>query len=154
MEHEALIAHFYEGFQRLDWKQMQSCYHADIHFSDPVFPELHGDEAGKMWRMLCERAQDFSLSYSGVRADAQAGTCQWTARYCFTKTGRRVENHVMARFTFAEGKILTHHDTFDFWRWARQALGTPGLLLGWTPFLKQKVRQNAATQLARFQPVD
>ena len=41
-------------------------------------------------------------------------------------------------------------DRFDFWRWARQALGAPGWLLGWSPLLRNKVRATAAKNLARF----
>ncbi|HPM68974.1 MAG TPA: nuclear transport factor 2 family protein, partial [Piscinibacter sp.] len=36
------------------------------------------------------------------------------------------------------------------WTWSRQALGTPGLLLGWSGFLKDKVRAKAAGNLAAF----
>ena len=38
---------------------MADCYHPDVHFSDPVFPSLKGDEARGMWRMLCERGTFF-----------------------------------------------------------------------------------------------
>ena len=37
-----------------------------------------------------------------------------------------------------------------FRSWSRQALGTPGLLLGWSPFLRNKVRATAAANLKRF----
>lgn len=37
------------------------------------------------------------------------------------------------------------------WRWARQALGTKGLLLGWTPLLKNAVRAQARKGLKAFQ---
>lgn len=43
-----------------------------------------------------------------------------------------------------------HYDHLDFWRWSRQALGTPGLLLGWTPFLKAKVRTQAGANLQKI----
>ena len=50
----------------------------------------------------------------------------------------------------ADGLILTHRDRFDFWAWSRQALGTPGLLLGWSGFLRDKVRAQAAKNLAAY----
>jgi hypothetical protein len=46
--------------------------------------------------------------------------------------------------------ITRHRDRFNFWSWSRQALGAPGLLLGWTPFLRQKVRAQAAANLQKF----
>lgn len=49
-----------------------------------------------------------------------------------------------------EGKIVGHVDHFDFWRWSRQALGAPGLLLGWTPILRGKIRSRARGNLDRF----
>ena len=55
-----------------------------------------------------------------------------------------------AAFRFRDGLIVEHRDRFDFWRWSRQALGAPGLLLGWTPMLRNKVRAQAATKLALF----
>ncbi|MBC7438095.1 MAG: nuclear transport factor 2 family protein, partial [Bdellovibrionales bacterium] len=49
-----------------------------------------------------------------------------------------------------QGLIATHRDRFDFWAWSRQALGTPGLLLGWTPMLRNKVRTTAASNLKKY----
>ena len=46
--------------------------------------------------------------------------------------------------------ITTHRDRFNFWTWSRQALGAPGLLLGWSPYLRNKVRAQAASNLQRF----
>ena len=50
----ALINRFYEAFARQDGETMAACYAPDAHFHDPVFQDLHGDEVGAMWRMLCE----------------------------------------------------------------------------------------------------
>jgi hypothetical protein len=36
------------------------------------------------------------------------------------------------------------------WAWSRQALGAPGLLLGWTPFLRRKIRAQAAANLEKY----
>jgi hypothetical protein len=55
-----------------------------------------------------------------------------------------------ADFEFKDGKIFRHRDHFDFWRWSRMALGTSGLLLGWTPFLKNKVQTTAKARLRKF----
>ena len=48
------------------------------------------------------------------------------------------------------GKISEHIDVFDFYAWARQALGPVGLLLGWTPIIKGGVNKKANAQLDEF----
>lgn len=150
-QHRALITRFYEAFQRRDGATMAACYHAEARFSDPAFPNLHGNQIGAMWTMLCARAQDFSLEFSGVQADEERGRAHWEPRYLFSKTGRKVHNIIDAEFRFKDGLIVEHIDRFDFWRWSRQALGLPGLLLGWSGFLRGKVQAEAARGLAAFQ---
>ncbi|QKZ03203.1 nuclear transport factor 2 family protein [Pseudomonas eucalypticola] len=147
----ALITRFYLAFQRLDAEAMAASYTDDVVFSDPAFGTLRGQDAGDMWRMLAARAKDFSLTFDHVHAGDHHGSANWTATYLFSQTGRTVVNHIHARFVFRDGKICEHHDHFDFWRWSRQALGTPGLLLGWTPLLKGKVRGQALKGLRAFQ---
>jgi hypothetical protein len=62
-----------------------------------------------------------------------------------------VTNDVRARFRFESGLIAEHDDAFSFHAWSRQALGMPGLLLGWTPLLRASVRRRARSSLDRFQ---
>lgn len=146
----ALIERFYSAFARRDGEAMAACYHPDVRFSDPVFPELRGAKAGGMWRMLTERGADLRVEHSAVTADDTTGSAHWEAWYTFSTTGRPVHNVIDARFTFRDGLIVEHVDTFDFWRWSRQALGVAGLLLGWTPLLRNKVRGTAGGQLDRY----
>jgi ketosteroid isomerase-like protein len=145
-----LLTGFYEAFQRQDGAAMAACYHADAHFTDPVFPDLRGDGPGAMWRMLCGQAKDLTIEFSGIDADDATGSAHWEAHYTFSMTGRKVHNIIDAAFTFQDGLILRHVDTFDFWRWSRMALGAPGLLLGWTPIVRGKVQGQAAKNLERF----
>jgi len=147
----ALITRFYLAFQRLDAEAMAACYTDDVVFSDPAFGTLRGQDAGDMWRMLAARAKDFSLTFDHVHAGDTTGAAHWVATYLFSASGRTVVNTIRARFVFRDGKICEHHDHFDFWRWSRQALGVPGLLLGWTPLLKYKVRSQALRGLRAFQ---
>lgn len=145
-----LLTRFYTAFQSLDAETMAQCYTDDILFSDPVFPELRGRAATDMWRMLALRAKNFSLVFDGVRADDRTGEAHWVATYTFSQTGNTVVNDIRARFEFKDGKIVRHADQFDLWRWARQALGLKGLLLGWTPLVRNAVRTQAAKGLAQF----
>ena len=148
--HEALIREFYAAFARKDGDAMATCYHPDVFFSDPVFPSLHGDEAADMWRMLLSRGKDLEVTLDSATADDGGGRAQWTARYTFSRTGRKVVNVISALFAFRDGKIVRHHDSFPFWRWASQALGPAGAALGWLPPLRWKVRKDAAKSLAAY----
>ena len=148
---ETTINLFYEAFARRDAEAMAACYAPDVHFSDEVFPDLHGDEASSMWRMLCEGGSDLRLEHSNVAADASTGSAHWDAYYTFTATGRKVHNSIDASFSFRDdGLIVRHVDSFDFWRWSRQALGPIGLVLGWSPIVRNKVRGQAAERLREF----
>ena len=144
----ALVTSFYEAFARKDAEAMAACYHADVVFSDPVFPELRGARAGDMWRMLCGRSKDLAVELGEVSADGSAA--HWEARYTFGLTGRAVHNVIDATFTFRDGKIVTHTDRFDLWRWAGMALGAKGKLLGWSPLVKNAVRGTAKKGLDAF----
>ena len=145
-----LIERFYGAFAERDGKAMTACYGRDARFSDPVFPGLRGDEPGAMWRMLTARASDLRLELLEHEADGERGSARWRAHYTFTQTGRPVVNDVRASFRFADGLIADHIDDFDFYRWARQALGPSGLLLGWTPLLRSAVRRRARAGLDEF----
>ena len=146
-----LIHRLYVALDKRDGEAMARCYHANAHFSDPVFTSLDGRAVGDMWRMLASRATDIRVEASDIVADATTGSAHWVAHYTFTGTGRKVVNRIDARFKFAEGLIVDHRDTFDLWRWAAQALGPTGLLLGWTPMVRNKIRAQAAAGLAKFQ---
>lgn len=143
----ALIDGFYTAFARRDWRTMAAAYHADAHFSDAVF-DLHGADIGRMWRMLCERGADLRIEHR----DVTASSAHWEAWYTFSATGRRVHNLIDASFVLRDGLVVRHVDSFSFWRWSRQALGAAGWLLGGTPWLRSKVRAQAAKGLAAFQP--
>jgi ketosteroid isomerase-like protein len=147
---EALIKRFYCAFSRRDAATMAACYAPDAVFRDPAF-ELRGERIGQMWSMLTSQAgPDFKIEFENVQADEQRGRAHWEADYTFSISGRPVHNIIEARFTFENGLIKTHVDDFNFWRWSQQALGLPGLLLGWTPILRNKVREQAAKRLERF----
>ncbi|HZI10315.1 MAG TPA: nuclear transport factor 2 family protein [Myxococcus sp.] len=148
--HSQLIFDFYTAFQRRDAKAMAACYHPDVEFSDPVFPGLRHARATSMWAMLCERGKDLELTFKDVQADDRTGRAHWDARYTFSATGRKVLNRIDAEFEFRDGKIVRHTDRFSFPAWSRQALGPMGLLLGWTPLLRNKVRSQAAHSLDKF----
>ena len=145
-----LIERFYAAFDARDGDTMAACYAPNAHFSDPVFPDLNGLEPGAMWRMLTGQAKELRIELVEHEADEGRGSARWRAQYVFSQTGRPVVNDVRASFRFADGLIAEHEDDFSFYRWSRQALGTSGVLLGWTPALRTAVRRRAAASLASF----
>jgi uncharacterized protein len=143
-----LIRSLYEALDRHDGEAMATLYAPDGRFSDPAFGELSGAEAGDMWRMLTGRAEDLSVELVDHSADGDSGSAHWIATYTF-RTGRHVVNDIQARFSFRDGRIVDHRDSFSFWRWARQALGPAGLILGLPP-MNLLVRRRARADLAEF----
>ena len=147
---EKVIIKFYTDFQALDYRGMQEAYHIDAEFSDPVFGTLTAREVKAMWEMLLTRSKDLKISFRDVQASDFAGKCHWEAWYTFSKTGLPVHNIIDAQFEFKDGKIYRHHDVFSLWRWSRQALGTTGLLMGWSPWVQNKIRRSARKSLVAF----
>lgn len=148
---DQLINNFYSAFQKLDYKGMTDCYSGDIVFFDPAFGLLRGDEAKSMWEMLCKNAKEFSLTYGNIQhLDDEYSTCDWVATYTFSKTGRKVVNKIKANMRFAGGKIVEHSDAFSLHKWASQAMGLVGWLLGWNRFFQQKIQNGARKSLMQF----
>lgn len=145
---KALIETLYTAFQNKDFKTMADCYHPDAYFRDEAF-ELKGKEVGAMWHMLCERGTDLKITFSVTEEQGKI-TAHWEPTYSFSQTGRSVHNIIDAEYEFKDGKIIKHIDRFNFWSWSRQALGLPGLLLGWTPMLRKKVSTMAMGNLKKF----
>jgi ketosteroid isomerase-like protein len=145
-----LIERFYGALSARDGAAMAACYGPDATFEDPAFGQLDAEEAGAMWRMLTSRVLDLTVDVSEVEANDETGSARWIARYTFTQTGRPVINDIRASLRFVDGQIAEHRDRFDWWRWARQALGPPGMLLGWNPLFHNVVRTKARTTLAEF----
>src|ERR1044071_1847474 len=143
---DELIQRFYAAFAARDGAAMAACYAPGAHFHDPVFQDLNDDEPGAMWVMLTGRARDLEIRLVEHEADDARGSARWLADYTFS-TGRRVHNDVRATFAFRDGLIFEHRDEFSFHGWARQALGAVGLLLGWSPPLRAKVRAQARAGL-------
>lgn len=149
-QNEATIHQFYRAFQQKEFKTMQSCYAENAVFNDEVFKKLNAEKVRAMWEMLLKGGRDLEITYQIGDFEGEKGSADWVATYTFSQTGRKVVNRIHAEFLFKNGKIVEHRDRFNFWKWSRQALGMPGLLLGWSDFLKKQVRQKAAIRLSDF----
>jgi ketosteroid isomerase-like protein len=143
-----VIASLYDALDRHDGEAMAALYAPDARFRDPAFGELTGEEARDMWRMLTSRATDLNVELPEHEASGGTGSAHWIATYTFS-TGNHVVNDIHARFRFRDGLITEHEDSFSFHRWARQALGPAGWVLG-LPVLSTVVRRKARSDLEAF----
>jgi hypothetical protein len=141
---------FYEAFMVRDHYTMGLLYAEHATFSDPVFPLLNATGARLMWQMLLSRAEDLGVEAKIVEDGATRARVDWVAYYTFSGTGRPVVNRIHTEMAISAGKIVRQVDSFSLWRWSRQALGVRGLLLGWTPMVKNKIRAQAARSLRQF----
>jgi hypothetical protein len=149
---EALITKFYTAFANADAKTMAECYHPKVHFIDPAFGLLKEEQVSKMWEMLLLKSKgNLKIEFSNVKADEFSGSANWVATYNFSKTNRNVINRIAAEFSFQDGLIIKHTDSFDVWKWSKQAFGPTGYLLGWTGFFQKKVQQQALSSLRKFE---
>ncbi len=150
IENQQLIQTFYASFKNKDYKTMQQCYANDVIFNDAVFTNLNATQVKAMWQMFCINGKDMMVDFSNIKATETTGSAEWVATYVFSTTGKKVVNKITANFVFENGKIVKHTDTFSFYNWAKQALGLTGMLLGWTIFIKTKVKKTALKTLSNY----
>jgi len=144
-ETRAALTRFYEALSQRDGATLSRLYTPDASFEDSVF-KLRGPEIGKMWMSLLGRAKDFSVSYTIAQAKEKTGVVEWTARYLFA--GKHpVVNVILSEIELDNGLVARQVDTFDFPRWAAQALGTPGKLFGRFRWFRRAVSKKAAAGL-------
>lgn len=141
---------FFDAFTVRDHYTMGLLYAEHATFSDPVFPLLNAKGARLMWQMLLSRAEDFGIEVNIIEDSPKRARVDWVAYYTFSATGRPVVNRIRTEMAITANKIVRHQDTFSLWRWTRQALGAQGLLLGWTPIVRNKIRAQAAASLREF----
>jgi uncharacterized protein len=144
---DATIVRLYEALNRHDGEAAAACYTDDAVFEDPAFGRLEGGRVRDMWRMLTTRSPDLAVELLDHGAEDNRGWARWRARYTFTQTGSPVVNEIDARFRFAGDLIAEHVDTFPLRRWAGQALGRKGTVLGALGVLGPIVRRQARSGL-------
>ena len=151
MSNTELITKFYKGFSSKEVAVMLSCYDDAIVFKDPAFGELKGEDAKNMWRMLLSRKENnLVVKLISVKEIENGAIASWEATYLYGPQKRAVKNCISAEFIIENGKIQQHIDHFNLWKWSSQALGLIGVLLGWTPFMKNKIQGKTKHLLQKF----
>lgn len=150
-KNKQVIENFYNALNEGNIQEMMKQYHSDVIFEDPGFGKLDYYQVVKMWEMLIsKRSQSFKLIYKNVEAHENVGSVNWIVTYHYSATQRKVVNNIMAQFKFCDGKIIEHKDSFNLWKWTRQALGISGYLLGWTAFMRKKLNQGTKEVLEDY----
>ncbi len=124
------IKKFYTAMQNGDKKTIMSLYHPDATFSDPAFPNIKGKKLDSMWELITTSKPE--IQFRDVKAnDDGTVTGRWEADYELIK-GNPIHNKIDSKFEFdKDGKIIKHTDSFDFAKWADQAIpGLAGKLAG------------------------
>lgn len=119
-----VVTEFYAAFVKQDTKSMEQLYSKDVKFQDAIFK--YGDREGTMgmWnKILRDPKSKFSFELKSVEGDVVTG--HWKADY--ELLGRKVHNEIDARMVVRDGKIVEHRDSFDWDKWAKQALPAGGL---------------------------
>lgn len=147
------IQAFYEAFANQDAEKMVSYYADNVEFTDPAFGTLKGERAKNMWRMLLEsqKGKNFDVTFFDVMEDGNKGSARWEVKYLFSQTDRTVHNIIDASFIIVDGKIVKHNDQFNIGKWASQAMGLKGWLLGNTLFFKKKLNAQTNKMLDKWE---
>lgn len=145
-----IATRFYTAFQQKNAPAMIENYHPQLKFNDPAFGNLSYSEASAMWKMLCESAKDLKIEFEVLKAEEDYVESKWIANYKFSKTNRLVKNEIIAQMHLEDGLVIKHVDIFNLHKWAKQALGFKGLLLGGTKFFKNKLHNQTGRQLKKY----
>jgi hypothetical protein len=145
--HETLLRRLFDRLAARDAEGADSCYHAEVFLTNPLFARLRGADALRLWRLVFEEASDWRLEARAISADEDGGRAEWSATY--TLGGRRFATEGRSLFAFREGLVCRHYDAFSLWRWIAQAIGPMGVALGWFGPVRWAVRQRLARRLER-----
>ena len=148
--HDEIALSFYSFFQEKDGLGMTSLYHPDLEFEDPAFGPLNYNRTCAMWKMLTKGDSDLIIDYRLIGVKENIVNIEWIASYTFSKTGKPVKNIIQAEMTIRDGLIFRHQDRFNLHRWASQAFGIKGWLLGSTGYFKRQLQAQTNRSLDRF----
>jgi hypothetical protein len=134
------IYHLYNCLQDRNIDGMLSCYHPNVVFHDPVFGELKRERLFYMWRMLLSRmGSNAKIEIQNVYALNKKATCSWSADYEYGRSKKKIHNEINSNFKFEGNRIISQSDSFDLYKWSKQANGLVGFLFGWTPTMQNMI---------------
>lgn len=148
---KVLIEKFYTCLQQSDSDGMLSCYSNDIVYYDPMYDLLRGHEVISMWELFLKSTKNFTLEYSNITdLGDNYYTCDWTASYIYSDTGKRVADIGKAHMKTENGFITEHSDARSLHKWSEQAIGITGKLFGWAGFFRRRIKNDARRALLKY----
>lgn len=149
---DAVVHDLMAALARHDVEGLERCYHPDVSYGDPMFPELEGrDRVLALWRMVFDRTTGLRVAHRAVTTDKYRGSAACVFTYVIAESGREIETRTEALFHFEDGLIVRHHNEYDFRHWSKVVLGRPtGLISGWTPRLRDSIRSGARKALQAY----
>lgn len=144
-----LLHTFFTAFAKKDLDTMLACYHKNVVYDDVGFGKQKGKNAKAVWRFLIQTVGKKSvITFSNIQTSATTGQANWAVTYYFGK--RKITNNITAIFRFQDGKIIYHKDKYSLWKWSRQAFGSVGYLVGWSPVFRGLIRWQMQRSLRKF----
>jgi len=148
IENKNVITGLYNAYKERNPELMASFYTEDASFKDEIFGEVTGQEIPKVWEVVHSTTSNFYLYFHIVNVNKNLATVNSQLSYTFKHTGRKIDISITSIFRFENGKIRHQVDEYSLWKWASQAFGVSGFLLGWNPKFKNKIRQSAQNTIA------
>jgi hypothetical protein len=140
-----LVERFFNAFGNGDWRTMARCYHDKASFTDPIFPDLRGEQIVYYWHQWFKENEGIKLNYSQLFADERKAQVQWNVRY--TYQGRAVKHDATSTLAIWDDQIVRHVDEFALGGYLRQREGLLTGLLSGIPLVHQRVQRSARSRL-------
>ncbi|KEO83655.1 nuclear transport factor 2 family protein [Tumebacillus flagellatus] len=133
-----LLIDFFTAIQNNDVQALSDCYHENVHDSDDILDDLYGEDARAMlnW-VVSTRERARVLGFRILDVTETHGRARWELEYRSARSGRLRHREIESEFRFENGKIVWHHDYFDWGRWARRAFGPHGTFVSWRPIVNR-----------------
>lgn len=138
---------FFESLKKGDLKTVQNLYALNSIYKNPVYPNLSGMEAGKMWELMTRKVKNYNLDYKILGASRKSVKAFWTLNYT-TSRGKRVSSQIKSDFEIVDNQIYTQADKFNYSKWIRQSKGLIAWLFGIVA--QTKLREVAEKRLNLF----
>ncbi|WP_368487129.1 nuclear transport factor 2 family protein [Spiroplasma sp. DGKH1] len=149
MTKQEIMNKFYTAFANADWKTMNDLYDRNVVFNDEIFTDLNYEYVTAMWESLISNKENNKMKVKyELKEENDDVYVVWTASYLFGPKRRQVINIVTSNMEIKNDKIIKHNDSFNFKKWASQALGMPGKLFG--NALQKKVSKKALENLTNY----
>lgn len=150
MSHIEVIKKFFTSLQEKKGDVLLSCYAPDAVFSDPLHGLLDAEMLFKKWHLFLEQAQELELTYGPITVlDDEYFTSDWAMSYAKSPMGKKLKVKLKGKsfFRLKDLQIIEHSDAYRFSTLIAQTHGWKGYWLGWTGYMKRKVKLEALEEL-------